>query len=88
MPRYTRRSTGSHRGGSKIMTWLKTKALPFIRKHQLVSKGLKFAGKTFNKPVMNTLGAAAGQLGYGRRCRGGALRMAGGSRCYGGALRM
>ena len=86
MPRYTRRSTGSHRGGSKIMSWLKTKALPFIRKHQLVSKGLKWAGKTFGKPVVSTLGAAAGQMGYGRR-RGGALRMAGGRR-RGGALRM
>ena len=79
MPRYTRRSTRSHRGGS-IMKWLKTKALPFIKKHQLVSKGLKWAGKTFGKP------AAANQLGYGRR-RGGALRMAGGRR-RGGALRM
>ena len=88
MPRYTRRSTRSHRGGSKIMSWLRNKALPFIRKHQLVSKGLKWAGKTFNKPVVSTLGAAANQLGYGRR-RGGALRMAGGSRRrYGGALRM
>ena len=83
MPRYTRRSTRSHRGGS-IMKWLKTKALPFIKKHQLVSKGLKWAGKTFGKPVVSTLGAAAGQMGYGRRRmrRGGALRMAG------GALRM
>ena len=86
MPRYTR-STRSHRGGSKILNWLKTKALPFIRKHQLVSKGLKFAGKTFNKPVMSTLGAAANQMGYGRRRMGGALRTAGGRR-RGGALRM
>ncbi len=87
MPRYTRRSTGSHRGGSKILNWIRTKALPFIKKHQLVSRGLKFAGKTFNKPVMNTLGAAASQLGYGRR--GGALRLAGGRRMRrGGALRM
>ena len=87
MPRYTRRSTRSHRGGSKIMNWLKTKALPFIKKHQLVSKGLKWAGKTFGKPVVSTVGAAAGQMGYGRR-RGGALRLAGGRRRYGGALRM
>ena len=84
MPRYTRRSTRSHIGGSKIMTWLKTKALPFIKKHQLVSKGLKWAGKTFNRPVVSTLGAAANQLGYGRRRmggrrRGGALRLAGGA---------
>ena len=88
MPRYTRRSTGSHRGGSKIMSWLRNKALPFIKKHQLVSRGLKFAGKTLGKPVVSTLGAAAGQMGYGRR-RGGALRMAGGRRMRrGGALRM
>ena len=51
MPRYTRRSTRSHRGGSKIMSWLRNKALPFIRKHQLVSKGLKWAGKTLENQV-------------------------------------
>lgn len=83
MPRYSMRSVKSskkrYRGGS-VMSWIKTKALPWLRKTQLASKGLKWVGKTFNKPVISTLGAAAQQAGYGRRRKyGGALRMAGGA---------
>lgn len=70
------------RGGS-VMSWIKTKALPFIKKHQLASRGFKWLGKTLNKPAISTLGAAIGHTGYGRRMyRGRGLRMAG------GALRM
>lgn len=81
MPRMSRRSvrTRKYRGGS-IMNWVKTKALPWLRKTKLASKGLAWAGRTFNQPAISSLGAAAGHLGYGRRRRRGlGLRMAGGS---------
>jgi hypothetical protein len=73
--------TRKYRGGS-IMSWIKTKALPWLRKTKLASKGLAWAGKTFNAPAISSLGAAAGHLGYGRRRvrrRGMGLRMAGGA---------
>lgn len=82
MPRYSvRRPTKKRYRGAGIMDWVK-KAHSFIKKHGLVSKGLKFASRSLGKPVLSTLGAAAGQMGYGRRRYGGALRLAG------GALRM
>ena len=83
MPRHSMRRTTKkrYRGGS-VMSWIKTKALPWLRKTKLASKGLAWAGKQFNAPAISSLGAAAGHLGYGRRMsrrRGGSLRLAGGS---------
>lgn len=83
MPRYTRRRLPKRplRGGSimswlkKAGGWLKNTALPFVKKHKLASRGLNLIPHEYAK----TAAKVAGTLGYGRRRRGGALRMAGGS---------
>ena len=81
MPRHSmRRTTRKRYRGGSVMSWIKTKALPWLRKTKLASKGLQWAGKNFNSPAISSLGAAAGHLGYGkRRRRGMGLRLAGGS---------
>jgi hypothetical protein len=71
--------------GAGVLDWLKKAgrwvtgtALPFVKKHQLLSKGLKL----IPHPYAQKGSAIASTLGYGRRRsmrRGGALRLAGGA---------
>jgi hypothetical protein len=53
------------RGGS-LWSWIKEKAIPWVKKNHLVSRGLSMLG-----PYGKAAGAAAGSLGWGKRVRGG-----------------
>lgn len=89
MPRHSsRKSTKkrSHRGGS-LLSWIRNKALPFLKKHKIISRGASAISSMLPPQygsIASSIGKAAGAVGYGRRRRrmGGALRLAG------GALRM
>ena len=80
-PRMSRRA---YRGrGEGIMSFLREKALPFIKKHQLVSRGAALLAPRAGSfaPLVTGIGTAANALGYGRRRRrGGSLRLSGGYR--------
>ena len=83
MRRNMRRTTKKHFRGGSIMSWLrkagsflKDKALPYIKKHQLASKALNL----IPHPYAKTASRVASTLGYGRRrSKGGELRLAGGA---------
>ncbi len=86
MPRHSTRKTmkkRTQRGGS-ILSWIKNKALPWLKKNKIVSRvasGLATVLPPQYAGIASNVGKAARAVGYGRR-RGGALRLAG------GALRM
>ena len=71
------------RGKGKFLDFLK-KAGSFLKKHKIISRGLKgvapMLGPKFG-PLAGAAGGVAGQLGLGKR--GGALRLAGARRGYG-----
>lgn len=67
--------------GRGIMDMLR-KAHDFIRKHKLISRGsnaLSYVLPEKYKGIASKVSGASGALGYGRRKRGGALRLSGGS---------
>ena len=47
----------------KGYNWVKTKALPFVKQHKLISRGLSLVPH----PYAQTGSTVAGVLGYGRR---------------------
>jgi hypothetical protein len=55
---------GRVRGGS-LLSWIKEKALPWVKKNKLLSRGLSMFG-----PYGKIAGTAAGALGWGKRSKG------------------
>ncbi len=83
MPRYSKSSTKKRRmRGGSILSWIRTKALPFLKKHKIVSRvasGLAGVLPPQYSGIASNIGKAASAVGYGRRRMryGGALRLAG-----------
>ena len=76
------RGRRAYRGrGEGIMSFLREKALPFIKKHQLISRGAALLAPRAGSysGLVGNVGKAAKALGYGRR-RGSGLRLSGGYR--------
>ena len=53
-------------GGSGLFSWIKNKALPWLKKHHVVSTVGNVLGK-LGVPYAGAIGKFAGAAGYGRR---------------------